>query len=42
MGRLESILALDPVLFRAVVDCRIAHGFLYLRENCTAAARWQV
>src|SRR2546430_15290848 len=33
LGRLESVSALDPLLYRAVVNLRIAHRFLYLRET---------
>src|SRR5438445_8586126 len=33
LGRLESVPALDPLLYRAVVNRRIAHRFLYLRKT---------
>src|SRR5262249_55734060 len=33
MGKFKSILALEPVLCRALFDCWIAYSFLYLREN---------
>src|SRR5438552_19148468 len=33
MGRLETVPALDPLLYRAVVNRRTAHRFLYLRQT---------
>src|SRR5438105_1738270 len=33
LGRLESVTALDQLLYRAVVNRRIAHRFLYLRKT---------
>ena len=33
LAGLESILALDPLLWRTVADCWITHGLLSLREN---------
>src|SRR2546423_14947265 len=42
LGRLESAPALDPLLYRAVVNRRIAHRFLYLRKTARHRLAYEV